>query len=37
VVRDTIRAVLARDTDIDPAVYALLTAAWRAVFPGFDA
>jgi hypothetical protein len=37
VVRDTIRAVLARDTDIDPAVYTLLTAAWRAVFPGFDA
>lgn len=37
VVRDTIRAVLARDTDIDPAVYALLTAAWRAVVPGFDA
>ena len=37
VVRDTIRAVLARDTDIDPTVYTLLTAAWRDRFPGFDA
>lgn len=37
VVRDTIRAVLARDTDIEPTVYTLLTAAWRDRFSGFDA
>ncbi|MEZ5409593.1 MAG: hypothetical protein R2761_16305 [Acidimicrobiales bacterium] len=37
VVRDTIRAVLARDSDIDSTVYALLTAAWRDRFPGLDA
>lgn len=37
VVRDTVRAALARDTDIDPTVYTLLTAAWRDRFPGFDA
>lgn len=37
VVRDTIRGALARDTDLDRDIYALLTAAWRAVFPGFDA
>lgn len=37
VVRDTIRAVLARDTGLDPTIYTLLTAAWRDRFPGFDA
>ncbi len=36
VARDTIRAVLVRDAGLDPTVYALLTAPWRAVFPGFD-
>lgn len=37
VVRDTIRAVLARDTDLDRSIYALLTGPWRDRFPGFDA
>lgn len=37
VVRDTIRAVRARDTNLDRSIYTLLTAAWRDRFPGFDA
>lgn len=37
VVRDTIRAVLARDTNLDRSLYTLFTAAWRSQFPGFDA
>lgn len=37
VVRDTIRAVLARDTSLDRSLYTLFTAAWRFQFPGFDA
>lgn len=36
-VRDTIRAVLLRDSTISPALYTLLTAGWRDRFPGFDA
>ena len=36
VIRDTIRAVLARDTNLDRALYTLFTAAWRSQFPGFD-
>ena len=37
VLRDTVRAVLCRDTVLDRVYYNLLTAAWRDRFPGFDA